>query len=249
LEVIMVRLVWLVLGCSCSGSGGPNGDDSAAGSGDDSGSGTPSLNYGSCPQYLECLDQVGLPTATAIATWGEDGVCWSDDAAANELCRAQCSDGLAATMSKTPAPACVLDPPQCTSTLDPGLQQYVQWAESGNDVFNWYAFMGEAKPLEQIALSVASASDVHDLSGDVRTNDEMSLWYGDSCQTWYDLDTCETQWRAFAGTVSMVDASSILDSASGTVTDLWFLEWNDDAFEYVSGGSILCFDTVVIDDD
>lgn len=51
-------------------------------------------DYGDCPAYLDCADEMGMPTATLEATYGEEGSCWDEDPA---LCRAACTDSLEVT--------------------------------------------------------------------------------------------------------------------------------------------------------
>lgn len=67
-----------------------------------------SVDQGACPQYIACTEATGTPSATLLATYGDEGVCWSEgDGNEALLCRAHCADNLAAMATAWPnVPEC-----------------------------------------------------------------------------------------------------------------------------------------------
>lgn len=73
-----------------------------------------SIDQGVCPQYVACVEATGTPSATVRATYGDEGVCWSEgEGEVALLCRAHCDDNLAGLALVWP------DVPECQPPPSP----------------------------------------------------------------------------------------------------------------------------------
>jgi peroxiredoxin len=61
-------------------------------------------DYGDCPDYIACSEDLGIPTASLEASYGEEGLCWEEED--HLTCRAACADGLDLTCPSDQSDAC-----------------------------------------------------------------------------------------------------------------------------------------------
>jgi hypothetical protein len=214
--------------------GAPSSDvDSPADTAVDTSS-TPA-DHGDCPRYLACMADLGEPTNTIEATWGEQGACWTGDPTEDGLCRAACADGLDAVWNedRTPPPGCFAsEVPACEETDLAAAVDYV-YEEVGYSIGGAHV-MFDAEPFDARYLFLLA--DVHesgryDLVAEPDADDCQAgacALYGEACpeDDWLYQTGCDRRFVSIDG-VANIDFAYDRDwESSGTLKNVYFAKLN-----------------------
>lgn len=209
-----------------------------------------SADRGDCPQYLTCMADLGQPTNTLEATYGEQGACWTGDPTEDGLCRAACADGLDAAWSADPTP-----PPGCFASAMPTCEPTDMTAADAyvfdDPVFGFGGahVMFRADPFDgrYLFLQVNADEDgQYDLVARPDPNDcgdEACAVYGEDCPDgdWLYQSDCTRRYASVGGAANIDFYYESNDyESSGTLKDAYFAKLNrKDEVERTA--ELLCF--------